>query len=233
MNGSSEAARIQREYERRAATIPPDFYDLDRPANFFAHSRLACRVISLLDRHGISPLNGRRIADIGCGTGNWLLEFIQWGAKPEDLFGIDLNSPRIEQARRRIPLATLTAGDASELPLGDASVDLVCQFTAFSSVLDSGMKQAMAVEMLRVVGRDGAILWYDLRFNNPSNPAVRAIGLDELRQLFPDCVFDVERVTLVPPVARAVAPRSWGLASMLERIPFLRSHYLVLIRKQA
>ena len=233
MTGNLEAARILREYERREEAVPAGFYDLDKPANKLAHCQIERRALELLERSGFLPLEGRKIADIGCGTGNWLLEFIQWGAKPGDLFGIDLISGRIEQARRRIPLARIETGDASSLPLDDSSVDIACQFTAFSSVLDDGMKQAMATEMLRVTRPGGAILWYDLHFNNPSNSAVRPVGLKELSVLFPGCLFDVERVTLAPPLARAIAPRSWVLASALERIPFLCSHYLVLIRKHA
>jgi ubiquinone/menaquinone biosynthesis C-methylase UbiE len=233
MTSESEAARIQREYQRRAEVIPAGFYDLDRPANYFAHCQLARRIISILNRHRLLPLEGRKIADIGCGTGNWLLEFLQWGADAEDLFGIDLNSARIDAARERIPGAVLAIGDASVLPLADSSMELVCQFTAFSSVLDDRMKQAMAAEMLRVVHPKGGILWYDLRVNNPANRAVRGIGTEEVRRLFPGCQIDVERATLAPPIARAVVPRSWLLASALERIPALCSHYLILIRKCA
>ena len=233
MTSESEAARIQREYQRRTEVIPAGFYDLDRPANYFAHCQLARHIISMLTGGGLLPLDGRKIADIGCGTGNWLLEFVQWGAHAEDLFGIDLNSARVEAARLRIPGAVFKTGDASVLPLADGSMDLVCQFTAFSSVLDDGMKRAVAAEMLRVVRPAGAILWYDLRVNNPANPAVRGIGPDEVRRLFPGCQVDVERVTLAPPIARAIAPRSWLLASALERIPALLSHYLMMIRKCA
>ncbi len=231
VTSDSEAARIQREYQRRAETIPAGFYDLDRPANYFAHCQLARRVISVLSRDGLLPLEGRKIADIGCGTGDWLLEFMQWGARAGDLFGIDLNSARVEAARKRIPGANLETGEASALPLADGSIDLVCQFTAFSSVLDDGMKQAMAAEMLRVVRPKGAILWYDLRVDNPANTAIRAIGPEEVQHLFPGCEVYLERATLAPPIARAVVPRSWLLASALERIPALRSHYLMSIRK--
>ena len=187
----------------------------------------------MLTRHGLLPLAGRKIADIGCGSGNWLLEFIQWGAQAEDLVGIDLNSGRVEAARSRIPGAVFATGDASALPLAGDSMDLVCQFTAFSSVLDDRMKQTMAAEMLRVARREGAILWYDLRVDNPTNPAVRGIRLDEALRLFPGCRIDVERVTLAPPIARAVVPRSWLLASALEQISALCSHYLMLIGTQA
>ncbi len=233
MTGDSEAARIQCEYERRAREMPVDFYDLDKPANYFEHCDIAGRVTSLLGRHGIFPPRGRKIADIGCGTGNWLLKFVEWGANPEDLFGIDLSSARVEQARQQLPLAQLNTGNAATLPLEDRSVDLACQFLAFSSVLDGSMKQSMATEMLRVVREGGAILWYDLRIGNPVNSAVKGIGLSELRRLFPGCRLDVERVTLAPPIARAVVPHSQKLATMLRKIPALRTHYLALIGKAA
>ncbi len=233
MTSEPEAARIRREYQRRAEVIPAGFYDLDRPANYFAHCQLARRILALLARQGFLPLEGRKIADIGCGTGSWLLQFLQWGAHAGDLFGIDLNSARVEAARERIPGAVLTTGDASVLPLADSSMDLICQFTAFSSVLDDGMKQAMAAEILRVLRPQGAILWYDLRVDNPSNAAVKSIGLSEVRRLFRGCQVDAERATLAPPIARAVVPRSWLLASALERIPVVSSHYLILIRKCA
>jgi ubiquinone/menaquinone biosynthesis C-methylase UbiE len=229
----TEAARIQREYARREAEIPAGFYDLARPANYFAHCQLARRIAALLDHAGLLPLEGRKIADVGCGTGNWLLEFIQWGARPEDLFGIDLNPSRIEQARVKIPGARFEASDASQLSPEAGSFDLVCQFTAFSSVLDDSMRRSMASEMIRILKPGGAIISYDLRVGNPHNSAVAPISKEAAQRLFPDCRIDVERVTLAPPLARIVAAHSWLLASFLERIPFLRSHNLMLIRKTA
>jgi len=231
ITGASEAARIRREYERREQAIPQDFYALDKPANRFAHIRLAARIQALFEQRGMSPLAGRRIADIGCGSGAWLSAFAAWGACPRDLFGIDLSPRRVATARQRLPQSEIVHSDASTLPWPDAFFDLVCQFTAFSSVLDSRMKRAMAAEMLRVLRPGGAVLWYDLRVNNPRNPAVRAIPLEEIAALFPGCTMEAERQTLAPPLARAIVPHSEALASFLERISALRSHSLVWIGK--
>jgi SAM-dependent methyltransferase len=231
LNSNSEAARIRREYERREQSIPADFYALDKPANRFAHSRLAARIQALFEERRFTPLAGRRIADIGCGAGAWLSAFAAWGTRPHDLFGIDLSERRVAAARRRLPHSQIVQGDASTLPWPDASFDVACQFTAFSSVLDLAMKQAMAAEMLRVLRPGGAVLWYDLRVNNPRNPAVRAIPLEELATLFPGCAMEAERQTLAPPLARGIVPRSEAVAAFLERIPALRSHNLVWIGK--
>ncbi|HEU5022013.1 MAG TPA: class I SAM-dependent methyltransferase [Bryobacteraceae bacterium] len=231
IDGNSEAARIRREYERRDRSIPPDFYAADKAANRFAQGRLAARIRTLFEQHRLTPLAGRRIADIGCGLGTWLSVFATWGAHPRDLFGIDLSQRRVATARQRLPHSEIVHGDASRLPWPDVSFDLTCQFTAFSSVLDGPMKKRMAAEMLRVLRPGGAILWYDLRINNPRNPAVRAISLEEITALFPGCAMEAERQTLAPPLARAIAPRSETVASFLERIPALRSHNLVWIGK--
>lgn len=231
MTGDSEAARIRREYERRDDSIPAGFYALEKPANRFAQSRLADRIRHLFEQHGFTPLAGRRMVDIGCGSGAWLSVFALWGARPQDLFGIDLSTRRVAAARKRLPESGIVPGDASTLPWPDGAFDLACQFTAFSSVLDPAMKRAMAAEMLRVLRPGGAVLWYDLRVDNPRNPAVRAIPVEEIGRLFPGCAIEAERQTLAPPLARAVVPRSEALASLLERIPALRSHNLVWIGK--
>jgi ubiquinone/menaquinone biosynthesis C-methylase UbiE len=231
MTGDSEAARIRREYERREQAIPADFYALDKPANRFAHSRLAAHIQLLLEKHGFTPLAGRRIVDIGCGSGTWLGVFAAWGVRPQDLFGIDLSARRAAAALQRLPQSEIVHGDASTLPWPDASFDLASQFTTFSSVLDPAMENAMAAEILRVLRPGGAVLWYDLRVNNPRNPAVRAVSLEEIAGLFPGCAIEAERQTLAAPLARALVPHSEALASFLERIPALRSHNLVWIGK--
>jgi ubiquinone/menaquinone biosynthesis C-methylase UbiE len=231
MTGDSEAARIRREYERREQSIPADFYALGKPANRFAQTRLAARIQALFAHHGLAPLHGRRIVDIGCGSGAWLGAFAAWGARPQDLSGIDLSPRRAAMARQRLPQSEIVSGDASTLPWLDASFDLACQFTAFSSILDPAMKLAVAAEMLRVLRPGGAVLWYDLRVNNPRNPAVRAIALEEITSLFPGCTVHAERQTLAPPLARAIVPHSEVIAALLERIPTLRSHNLVWIGK--
>jgi hypothetical protein len=100
-----------------------------------------------------------------------------------------------------------------------------------TSILDDGMKKAVAIEMLRVLKPAGIILWYDFLFNNPKNPQVRGIGAREIRALFPDCLVTLRRITLAPPIARRLVPVTWIGALLLEKITFLNTHYLGIIRK--
>jgi ubiquinone/menaquinone biosynthesis C-methylase UbiE len=228
----SDTARIHAEYDRRARELPADYYAWSKPANLLLHEHALRSCIPLLHRASLFPLNGRRIADVGCGDGTWLLEFIQWGADPAALCGLDLRRERIDRARLRIPQADLQTGSASELPWPDGYFDLVSQFTVFTSILDPALKQAVAAEMLRVLRPGGAILWFDFRVNNPGNPHVRGVGAREIRSLFAGCDIQLVPALLAPPLGRLIAGRSWPLAELLHVLPFLRTHYAGLIRKR-
>ncbi len=132
---------------------------------------------------------------------------------------------------RNVPDAELICGSAHCLAWPDAHFDIVSQFVVFTSILDSNLKRQMASEMLRVLKPSGVILWFDFRVNNPRNPQVRGIGRSEIASLFPVCDIRLDSLILAPPLANILVPRSPKLASVLEKVPFLRTHYLGLIRR--
>jgi ubiquinone/menaquinone biosynthesis C-methylase UbiE len=191
------------------------------------------QVLRMLDRHGFMPLSGKKILEIGCGTGKWLRDFIAWGAQPENLYGVDLLPTSVARGRKLCPeQLTIECRSAADLGYEAETYDLVVQATVFTSVLDPDLKQQIASEMLRVVRGDGLILWYDFYINNPRNPDVRAVGKQEIRQLFPNCSVELRRITLAPPLARRLAPWSWLVCYLLARVPLLCTHYLGAIRKR-
>lgn len=228
-NGASEIDRIRAEYARRKRDIPQSFYSWGRVSNCFTHTQLVRDCIAELTRAKMFPLESRSVADIGCGSGTWLLEFAQW--EGSDLHGIDLDKSRIERAKARFPSTELLVGDARYLPWQDSSFDLVSQFVLFTSILSNTVKKQIAREMWRVLKPGGVILWFDFRVNNPRNKNVRGISSSEIHSLFPDGGIRLRRVTLAPPLARRIVPISWIAASLLEKIPVLRTHYLGIIRK--
>jgi ubiquinone/menaquinone biosynthesis C-methylase UbiE len=75
----------------------------------------------------------REILDVGCGTGR-LLEAAGRRWREARLTGIDASEPMIAEARRKHggdPRFTLEQGDASALPLGKASFDVVFSTMSF------------------------------------------------------------------------------------------------------
>jgi len=169
------------------------------------------------------------VLEIGCGTGGILLEFLSYGVIPQKLHGCDLLPDRLTEAHARLPHLPLICADAQNLPYPDHAFDLVMQFTVFSSILDKTVKSNIAREMRRVVKPSGLILWYDF-WLNPTNPQTRGIRPSEIRRLFPGCRCEFHRITLAPPIARWLAPRSWLLCYILERLKVFNTHYLVAIR---
>jgi SAM-dependent methyltransferase len=223
----SEVDRIQRAYQERDRK--PGAYSIFNPAARYAFQRREDDLIRFLSSLNLGNLSNRRILDVGCGTGSVLRSFIRYGASPENLHGVDLLPDRIASARRLHPGLDFRLGNAEGLPYEDGSMDLILLFTVFTSIFDTGMKKGIAAEALRVLGPGGVVIYYDYKYNNPRNPDVRGVSRREVRSLFPGCRYRFRLVTLAPPLSRAVAPYSTILCRLLEKLPFLRTHYLAAI----
>jgi SAM-dependent methyltransferase len=79
-----------------------------------------------LDRLALGA--GRRVLDVGCGSGAFLALAAARGAA---VAGIDASPALLERARRRVPGAELVAGDMEALPWADDTFDAVTGFNAF------------------------------------------------------------------------------------------------------
>ncbi len=226
-----EDAKVKVAYARRKLGIDRRLYSPFSPGNLFMIQERERRILALLKHHGYDELQNLRILDVGCGTGDWIREFVKWGAKPENIVGLDLLPERIAAAKRLCPaFVSLYTGSAAKLDFADRSFDCVLQSTVFSSILSPRRREQIASEMLRVLRPTGFILWYDFFFDNPKNPDVCGIRKKEIHRLFHDCSLTVERVGLAPPLARALAPFSRVLCHLLANCSMLSTHYLVLVR---
>jgi ubiquinone/menaquinone biosynthesis C-methylase UbiE len=159
-------------------------------------------------------------------------EWVKWGADPERVAGCDLRLESIRLARARSPAGVrLVGADATRLPFRSDAFDIVFQSTVFTSILFAEARVAAAGELLRVVRREGIVLWYDFLYNNPNNPKVRAVTIAEIRELFAPHAADFRKVTLAPPLLRRLVPGAAWLARAAERVPLLRTHCLAVVRK--
>jgi ubiquinone/menaquinone biosynthesis C-methylase UbiE len=224
-----EIARIRDAYARRAVSGADDRYSLAGAANRYLYEQRERDILRLLGEHALLPLEGRRVLDVGCGSGGMLRDFAAWGAPPEHLAGIDLLPERVASARSHGDGINYATGNAAALPYAAGSFDIVLLATVLTSVLDEGVRRQIAGETLRVLRRGGAVIWYDFTWN-PGNRDVRGIGTKELRRLYRGCRIRARRSTLAPPLSRLLAPRSVALCRLLEAVPLLRSHLLAAIR---
>jgi ubiquinone/menaquinone biosynthesis C-methylase UbiE len=219
-------ASLREAYERREHEVSADRYSRLKPDSLLRVQEIERGILRLLKSKGVFDLSQKRVLEVGCGDGAWLRFLIQTGAAPENLFGVDLLPNRIREARRKCPQAsTLSCEDASQLTFESESFDLLLAMTIFSSILDDHLRHLLAQEMLRVLRHGGSILWYDFHVNNPRNPDVRRVTKHEIRDLFPGCNVELHRITLAPPVARAIAltPIAYSLLSVPH---LLCTHYL-------
>lgn len=228
---SDEQKRLSQVYGDRARRLPAEYYSRFHPGHLFmaqGHERAQLR---LLARAGLSDLSQSRILDFGCGVGGDLRRMLDLGAAPEHLYGVDLLTERLEQARALSPLINFQLADGQQLPYPDAHFDLVMQSTAFSSIVDPDVRRRVARELLRVLRPGGILLWYDMRVTNPRNPDLVPMTAAEVGRLFAEADIHLESATLLPPLARRLAGLSWPLCALLEALPLLRSHLIGLVRK--
>ena len=232
METRSEVDRLQevyREYTIRG--FGKTKWSLANKGNQAVQDECQSELRDLLQKTGFFPLENRRILDVGCGTGERLAAFGNWGARPENMFGIDLIPDRICAARKHFPEITFELANAETLPFTDDSFDLVTVFTVFTSILDQRMAANVCREINRVLAPGGGIIWYDFRLNNPLNRHVRGISREQIRKLFPGFGTNLKAISLLPPLARRLGRLTNKLYPLLSTMPFLRSHYLGVLTK--
>ena len=229
MEVDKELEAIAARYARREVA---DRYSLLRPEVWqMLHERQRALWRLLAQRDG-SPADWT-LTEVGCGAGGNLLEMLRLGFAPQHLRGVELLPERFEAARRSLPSAVqLTLGDATQADIADASQDLVLQSTVFSSILSDGVQQQLAAAMWRWLKPGGAVLWYDFIVDNPRNSDVRGVPLSRVRELFPQGRLRAQRLTLAPPIARAVCRLHPAAYTVFNTIPWLRTHVLAVIEKQ-
>jgi SAM-dependent methyltransferase len=122
---------------------------------------------------------GRRWVDVGCGTGA-LCDAICRHCSPATVIGIEPSEGFLQAARVNLAgRAVVRQGNATQIPLDDASVDAVVSALALNFVDDP---RAALVEMGRVTARGGTIAAYVWDY----------AGRMDLMRLFWDAAVDLD-----------------------------------------
>ena len=225
----NEPEAVAQRYAQRAVD---DRYSALRPEVWQTLQERQRTMLRLFQRFGINDVSRLQLTEVGCGTGGNLLELLRLGFVPERLIGIELLPERHALARHVLPVATrVWLGEATQAPVAAQSQDIVLQATVFSSLLDDHFQAQLANKMWHWLHPGGAVLWYDFTINNPSNADVRGVPLKRVRDLFPHARIRSHRITLAPPLARAVCRVHPSLYSLFNLLPLLRTHLLAWIQK--
>jgi ubiquinone/menaquinone biosynthesis C-methylase UbiE len=137
----------------------------------------------------------------------------------------------VAAASAEIAWGVFFEASADRLPFGDAAFDVVVASTLFSSLPSSELESAVATEVGRVLAPGGWLVWYDLRYGNPSNQSVHGVDAKALRALFPRWSSELRSLTLLPPIARRLGLTTAVLYGPLEWLPVLRSHLIGRLRR--
>ena len=104
---------------------------------------------------GLVPVAGRKVLDIGCGSGAFLKQLLAGGA---DATGMEVTEETLARAAAGgIDPARLALGDGRTLPFADGSFDCACFVFSFHHV-PADLQLAMLAEAARVLTPDGTLV---------------------------------------------------------------------------
>ena len=189
---------------------------------YFAH---------LMRKRGIDSLEGLRFFEAGCAGGYNLRMFVQLGARPENVAGMDLDGASVDYCRARASDIIVHHGSADSIPEGAASFDISIAYTLFSSVPAEAISQGIANELVRITTPGGLILLYDMRRKSPRNKSVHPISRTDIERWFAGNAIGSRSITLAPPAARIIGRRLPGLYGLFAAVPILRTHAFYVIRR--
>jgi SAM-dependent methyltransferase len=228
---TNECEAVQQRYARRDMKNWTALYSPLLPHSYLSMQEKERALIRWIYSCGIAPVESKTVLEIGCGSGNNLLDLMRLGFRPENLAGNELLKDRWEAARRRLPDAVrIIPGDACRIDPSAGTFDIILQSTVFTSILDGAFQRKLADRMWSLANL--GVLWYDFTFDNPRNPDVRGVPLRRVRELFPEAQITSWRITLAPPISRLVCRIHPGLYHVFNVFPWLRTHVLCWIAKK-
>jgi hypothetical protein len=226
----AEPDAVRARYARRAPA--DDRYRLTHPAALMAMQERQRAMLALFARQGLADLGTLRLVEVGSGGGGNLLELLQLGFRPEHLAGIELLPERHAAARARCPrrcgCLRRCQRRAGRDPAASTSSGLAVVIIGAPNVGKSSLLNRLAGDDIAIVTDVPGTTRDAIR----SDIDVRGVPLSRLRSLFPQARLEHRRVTLAPPIARAVCRIHPGIYPLANVLPMLRTHVLCWLGKR-
>ena len=157
----SEQDRIVRVYQQWNGGKPLPHYARHRPEVLQQGAARARTFAAMFSQTVGLDMAALRVLDVGCGSGSFLRQLIDWGADPVNLTGTELLAERLDAARRKTASGVhWHLGGLDQMEEG--SVDLVTAHTVFSSILDDASRHALAADMWRTLRPGGLVPYFRL-----------------------------------------------------------------------
>ena len=131
--------------------ISPVNYDVIAPKYDARYAQNPLAGVSRELRALVTQGRARKVLEVGCGTGRWVIELAPLVPR---IIGLDLSFGMLEQARAQNNKLLLTNGDANHLPFPSASFDLILSVNALQHYAD---QRAFISEARRLLRAGGAL----------------------------------------------------------------------------
>ena len=120
----------------------------------------------------IGDINGKKILDVGCGTGRIVNKLRNMGS---DIIGLDISKGMIDIAKKKFPKVKFIEGDIENLPFKDNEFDLV--IASFVIVHLKDLQKAFD-EVYRVLKPNGVFIVTNI--NQRKAPKLRIKNHEEI-----------------------------------------------------
>lgn len=151
------------------------------PVNLFLHARRG-KALEL-----IGDASGKRILDVGCGSGVFIVELTKRGAY---VVGVDYSNKMLEEAKRqlsffKVPKSryALKNADATKLPFKNGEFDVILA-TGLTDYLSDEQNRLFINEAKRVLAKNGKLIVSFPVAQSPFSFLRTGVGLKIRQQLF-------------------------------------------------
>jgi ubiquinone/menaquinone biosynthesis C-methylase UbiE len=177
-----------------------------------------------------------KVLDVGCGSGGSLIQFLDLGFNPNNLYGIDIIPNNIENAKEKLCNVQFECGNAAQMDYKSDYFDIVTESTMFMQITDNNLSQKIANEMLRVVKPSGYIMLIDWRYNF-RKPEYKPLSKTRVAELFKTGIKTklhcYNHGALIPPVGRFLSARLSPIYFLVQSfLPILSAQITIILKKR-